>query len=211
MICLQDEFKKHGYMNLLEERVDFDNGFNLEDFFDSDQKPDELLSVFLSAQCDDLFLLLDGNTMEINDLCDEWDKRIRVFTVMNGKKEIIRKLKYNIVQLIVYSGNTPDKSREGNLLMSRKIIINGDLTNKKSIEIGDDEVIELPFYMVPENAFTPDENQMKQLSHLLPKDDDILSIMKKPHKRVNRRSGADTQPKYYSDQEFSKIRGWLER
>lgn len=41
MIYLQDEFKKHGYMDLLEEGVDFDNGFNLEDFFDSDQSSDE--------------------------------------------------------------------------------------------------------------------------------------------------------------------------
>lgn len=211
MIYLQDEFKKHGYMDLLEEGMDFDNGFDPEDFYDSDQKPDELLSVFLSAQYDDLFLLLDGNTMEINDLCDEWDKRIRVFTIMNGKKEIVRKLKYNIVQLIVYFGNTPDKSREGNLLMSRKIIIKGNMANKKCIEIADDDAIELPFYMVPENVLTPDEVQMKQLNRLIPEESELLAIIKKPHEIVKRKSGAKVQPKYYDKQDFEKIKGWLER
>lgn len=61
--------------------------------------------------------------MEINYLCDSWDDRIRVFTIINRNSKAIHKLMYNIVQLIVYSGNTPDKSREGNLLISRKSLL----------------------------------------------------------------------------------------
>ena len=58
--------------------------------------------------------------MEINSLCDCWDDRIRVFIIINGKSKELHKLKYNIVQLIVYSGDAPDKSREGNLLSIKK-------------------------------------------------------------------------------------------
>ena len=43
--------------------------------------------------------------MKIDTLCDYWDDCIRVFTIINGKSETIHKLKYNIVQLIVYSGD----------------------------------------------------------------------------------------------------------
>lgn len=217
-MVLQDAFKKNGYTDLLAgydpskyEDINSEYGFYLKDLFDSDEKPNEILSIFISAQRDDLFFLLDGDSMEINDLCDDWDKRIRVFIIMNGRSKTVQKLKYNIVQLITYSGDTPDKSREGNLLMSRKIILKGDLTDKSHIVIDDDDAIELPFHMIPADAFSPDEAQMQKLSQLLPPDDDLLAIMKEQKERVNRKKGVKAQPKHYSEQDFEKIKGWLKR
>ena len=163
------------------------------DIFDQNQKPEELLSIFISYQKDELFFLLDGDLKEINSLCDYWDDRIRVFTILNGKSKAIHKLKYNIVQLIVYSGDTPDKNREGNLLISRKIIIKGDMTDKEQIVIDDDEVIELPFHMIPTDEFASDEEQMKRLSQLLPEDEDLLALMEKQQKRVNRKEKEGVQ------------------
>lgn len=168
-MILQEEFKKSGYKDLLVGDIACEYEINLEDIFDLDQKPEELLSIFISDQRDELFFLLNGDLAEIDSLCDVWDDRIRVFTIINGKSKAIHKLKYNIVQLIVYSEGIPDRSQEGNLLISRKIIIKGDMTDKDRIAIDDEEVIELPFHMIPTDAFAPDVEQMKRLSQLLPR------------------------------------------
>ncbi len=181
-MILQEEFKKSGYINILVGDIASEYEINLEDIFDLDQKPEELLSIFISNQRDELFFLLDGDLVGIDSLCDYWDDRIRVFMIINGKSKAIHKLKYNIVQLIVYSEGTPDKSREGNLLISRKIIIKGDMTDKDRIVIDDSEVIELPFHMIPTDAFAPDVEQMKRLSQLLPEDEGFWCSWKRSGK-----------------------------
>ena len=183
-MILQKEFEKSGYNDLLVGDIASEYEIDLEDIFDLNQKPEELLGIFISKQRDDLFFLLDGDLMEIDDLCDYWDDRIRVFTIINGKTKAFHKLKYNIVQLIVYSGDCPDKNREGNLYISRKIIIKGDMTDKEHIVIDDDEVIELPFHMISADAFAPDEEKVKRLSQLLPEDEDLLVLMEKKQKKV---------------------------
>ena len=114
-MILQEEFKKNGYKDILVGNIASEYEINLEDIFDLDQKPEALLSIFISAQRDELFFLLDGDSAKIDSLCDYWDDRIRVFTIINGKSKAIHKLKYNIVQLIVYSEGIPDRSRESNL------------------------------------------------------------------------------------------------
>lgn len=210
-MILQEEFKKSGYKDILVGNMASEYGINLEDLFDLDQKPEELLCIFISEQRDDLFFLLDGDLMEINTLCDRWDDRIRVFMIINGKAKAIHKLKYNIVQLIVYSKETLDKSREGNLLISRKILIKGDMTDKNQIVIDDDEVIELPFHMIPTDAFAPDVEQMKRLSQLLPKDEGLLELMEKKRKRVNRKEREGVLDKSFEVQDYEQIKEWLKR
>ncbi len=210
-MILQEEFKKSGYKDLLVGDIACQYEINLEDIFDLDQKPEELLSIFISVQRDELFFLLDGDLTGIDSLCDAWDDRIRVFTIMNGKSKAIHKLKYNIVQLIVYSKGTPDRSREGNLLMSRKIIIKGDMTDRDRIVIDDDEVIELPFHMIPTDAFAPDVEQMKRLSQLLPEDEELLALMQKKRKRVNRNKKEGVSHKSFGEQDYEMIKGWLKR
>ena len=210
-MILQEEFKKSGYKDILVGNMASEYGINLEDLFDLDQKPEELLCIFISEQRDDLFFLLDGDLMEINTLCDRWDDRIRVFMIINGKAIAIHKLKYNIVQLIVYSGETPDKSREGNLLISRKILIKGDMTDKNRIVIDDDEVIELPFHMIQTDEFAPDVEQMKLLSQLLPEDEGLLALMEKKRKRVNRKEREGVLDKSFEVQDYEQIKEWLKR
>ena len=206
-MILQEEFKKSGYKDILVGNIASEYGINLEDLFDLDQKPEELLCIFISEQRDDLFFLLDGDLMEINTLCDRWDDRIRVFMIINGKAEMIHKLKYNVVQLIVYSKELLDKSREGNLLISRKILIKGDMTDKNQIVIDDDEVIELPFHMIPTDAFAPDTEQMKRLSQLLPEDEGLLALMEKKRKRVNRKERDGVLDKSFEVQDYEQIKG----
>ena len=210
-MILQEEFKKSGYKDILVGDIASEYEINLEDIFDLEQKPEELLCIFISEQRDDLFFLLDGDLMESDSLCDRWDERIRVFMIINGKSEEIHKLKYNIVQLIVYSWETPDKSREGNLLISRKILIKGDMTDKNQIVIDDDEVIELPFHMIPADAFAPDVEQMKRLSQLLPEDEGLLALMEKKRKRVIRKEREDVLDKSFEVQDYEQIKEWLKR
>lgn len=210
-MILQEEFKKSGYKDILVGDIASEYEINLEDIFDLDQKPEELLCIYISEQRDELFFLLDGDLMEIDSLCDRWDDRIRVFTIINGKSKEIHKLKYNIVQLIVYFGDTPDKSREGNLLISRKIIIKGDMTDKDQIVIDDKEVIELPFHMIPVDAFAPDEEQVNQLDQLLPGDEGLLALMGKKQKRVNRKEKEGVLDKSFEVQDYEKIKEWLKR
>ena len=210
-MILQEEFKKSGYKDILVGNIASEYRINLEDLFDLDQKPEELLCIFISKQRDDLFFLLDGDLMEINTLCDRWDDRIRVFMIINGKAEMIHKLKYNVVQLIVYSKEILDKSREGNLLISRKILIKGDMTDKNQIVIDDDEVIELPFHMIPTDAFAPDTEQMKRLSQLLPEDEGLLALMEKKRKRVNRKEREGVLHKSFEVQDYDQIKEWLKR
>ena len=211
VMVLQEEFKKSGYKDLLVGDNASEYEIDLEDIFDQNQKPEELLSIFISDQKDELFFLLDGTLMEIDSLCDCWDDRIRVFIIINGKSKEIHKLKYNIVLLIVCSGNTPDKSREGNLLISRKIIIKGDMTDKDQIVIDDDEVIELPFHMIPTAAFAPDKEQMKRLSQLLPEEGNLLTLMEKQQKKVNRKEKDGVLDKSFKKQDYEKIKEWLKK
>lgn len=208
-MILQEEFQKHGYRDLLAGNVNSEDKIKIVDIFDQDQKPEELLGIFISKQKDELFFLLNGDLEEISKLCDAWDDRIRVFTILNGKSETIHALKYNIVQLVVSSRNTLDKNREGNLLISRKIIIKGDLTNKNQIKIDDEECIGLPFHMIPANAFAPDEERIKQLRQLLPDDPDLLATMEKKHKKVNRKNKNGVLDKSFEKRDYEKIREWL--
>ena len=210
-MILQEEFKKSGYKDILVGDTASEYEIYLEDIFELNHKPEELLSIFISEQRDELFFLLDGDLEEIDSLCDCWDDRIRVFTIINGKSKALHKLKYNIVQLIVYSEDTPDKSREGNLLISRKIIIKGDMADKEQIVIDDDEVIELPFHMIPVDAFAQDEEQMKQLSQLLPENEDLLELLEKKRKKVSRKEKEGVLDKSFEVQDYEKIKEWLER
>ena len=217
-LVLQDAFRENGYTDILaeydpskSEAIASEYGFHLEDFFESDQKPDALLGLFISEQRDDLFLLLNGDSMDVKDLCDEWDKRIRVFTVMNRRSKTVEKLQYNIVQLVVYSGDLPDKSREANLQMSRKIILKGNLTDKQQIVIDDEEAIELPFHMIPADAFAPDAELEKRLDQLIPDEPELLEITTKKVDRKNRVERDGVLIKSMDNEDFDKIRRWLKR
>ena len=209
-MILQDEFKSNGYLNLLDSANIIDDEINLEDLFDIDDKPVELLGIYISQNRDELFFVLDGNIMDINELCDTWDDRIRVFAIINGKNTDIHRLKYNIVQLIICSDDNPDKNREGNLLVSRKIILKGNMSDRNKIILDDDEAIELPFHMIPIKDFLPDEEQIGLLRRLLPEDDSVFSLLKRQHKKAKRKEHEGIIDKSFSVQDFEKIKEWLE-
>lgn len=64
-MILQEEFRKSKYEDLLIGDIASRYGINLENIFDIDRRPEELLSIYISDQSDEMFFLLDGNKMEI--------------------------------------------------------------------------------------------------------------------------------------------------
>lgn len=210
-MILQKEFEACGYQDILKDGAAAQCGIDPEELFDLDDIPAELMGIYISDLRDDLFFLLNGDSMSIHELTKQWDDRVRTFTFINGKKEAIRRLKYNIVQLIVCSGEILDKSREADLYITRKIIIKGDLTDKKHIIIDDDEAIDLPFHMIPPGAFATDAEKLGQLNQLMPEDNDLLALMKETHRREQRRTGLKVQKKSFAEPDYNKIKGWLER
>ena len=184
---------------------------NLDDIFDVDNKPSELIEIYISEQQDELFFIIDGNKRDINELCDIWDDRIRIFTILNGKDEVIQRLKYNIIQIIICSDDMPDRNRERNLCISRKIILKGKIRPDAQVYIDDDEAIELPFYMISAEVFLPDKEQINELEQLLPsKNDSILDLLKKKRKKMPRRNRESNIEKSFDDGDFKKIKRWLE-
>lgn len=209
-MILQEEFIKNGYKKLLDGENANIYQISLEDLFDLNNIPSELIEIYISEKQDELFFVIDGDGMEINELCDVWDDRIRVFTIINGQNTIIQKLKYNIIQLIIYSDDIPDKNREGNLYISRKIILTGNMDDRNRILLDDDESIELPFHMIPANSFSPDEEQINALRQLLPEDDSIFTLLKKKRNKAKRKEHEGILDKSFEIQDFEKIKGWLE-
>lgn len=81
-MILQKEFNESGYKDILVGKIASEYGIDLADIFELDQKPEELLSIFISEQRDELFFILDGDLMEINYLCDSWDDRIQYLRLL---------------------------------------------------------------------------------------------------------------------------------
>lgn len=210
-MVLQREFQNSGYRDILSDSIASEYGIHMEDLFDTKQPPEELVAIYISEQRDELFIVLLADAVDINALCDRWDKHIQVFTMINAQSAAVEKLKYNIVQLIVYSGNSPDKSKETNLMISRKIMIRGNLENKNCISIDDNEVIELPFHMIPGKDFQPDQNMTKQLKELLPEDETLMALLESKIKKVNKADRNGTLAKTFSNREFELIKEWLEK
>ena len=209
-MILQKEFEKCGYKDILEKDRASEYAINIEDIFDTNQIHGELLGIFISQQRDELYFILDGDAKEINSLCDFWDNKLRVFSIINDKVKEFQKMKYNFVQLIVYSGERPDRRIESNLMISRKIIIKGNMADKGNIIIDDNEAIELPFHMIPTDAYAPDEDKLNTLRRLLPQDDEIAAVLKKGLKKEREVSKDGLTIKSLSKNDYECIKEWLD-
>lgn len=54
-MILQEEFRKNGYKDILTGGIALEYGIKLEDIYDAEQKPEELLNIFISDPGDELF------------------------------------------------------------------------------------------------------------------------------------------------------------
>ena len=74
-MILQEEFMQNGYKKLLSGENANIYQINLEDFFDLNDIPSELIEIYISEKQDELFFIIDGDGMEINELCDTLERQ----------------------------------------------------------------------------------------------------------------------------------------
>lgn len=126
-------------------------------------------------------------------------------------KEILRKLKYNVIQIILYENPIVDRSEEGSLNVTRKILLPCSFKKNGVIEVQDDEAVEIPFYLIPVGDFKVNEEFVTELNDCLPQDErgefEFLSLKRKlVQKRVD---DNNVLKKNFIKEEYDKIKEWL--
>lgn len=172
-------------------------------FLDENKKvPEELLDIYISSQGDEIVILLNGDKKDIHTMCDEWDNRVSIFVAFGSEnRSLLRKMKYNIIEIILCKDKQRDRSEEGSLKVTRKIILSYDIESDGTIVIPDTEAVEIPFYMIPTSDFLLNEENIKTLKKCMPKED--LKILFQENKK-GRGINSTFEKEYYD-----KIEEWL--
>lgn len=127
-------------------------------------------------------------------------------------KNVIRNLKYNVVMLVLFEDFSVDRSKESSLNIARKIFLPCTFKANGDIEIAEEEVVELPFYLIKEEAFEKDFNMADRLKLMLPKMEqeemDFLGITRK--QVPGREDSNGVLKKNFKQEEYEKIKRWLE-
>ena len=191
-MLLQDFFTQSNYSNIINKEDADSYELSVEMLYDGDEKiPNEFKYLYISKTCDELFFILDGREYDLKKLCEKWDRKISAFMTFGSKnKEILRKLKYNAIQIILHENPIIDRSEEGSLNVTRKILLPCIFKGNGKIEIKDDEAVGIPFYLIPVSDFKVNEEFISQLNDCLPEDEkeelEFLSLERKlVHKRVD--------------------------
>lgn len=212
-MLLQEFFTNSNYSNIIKKEDAVSYGLSVEMLYDEDEKiPKEFKCLYISKTCDELFFVLDGREYDLTELCKKWDRKISAFMTFGSKnKEVLRKLKYNAIQIILYENPVIDRSEEGSLNVTRKILLPCTFKGNGMIEIKDDEAVGIPFYLIPAGDFKVNEKFTSQLNDCLPEDEkgefEFLSLERKlVQKRVD---DNNVLKKNFIKEEFDKIKEWL--
>lgn len=212
-MILQKIFNEYKYYDLLRDENATRYKLAVRLFYDdTGEIPQELKHLYISKTGDELFLILDSTNHTIKELCKKWDQKISIFIAFGSDEEkVTEKLKYNVVQIILYEGNIEDRSEEGSLSVSRKILLPFTTTEEGDILIPDEEVVEIPFYIIPVGNFLVQPNILEDLKTCIPDSmADDLEFLNEPMKKNNRKKGADNKIiKIFNEDQYKKIEGWL--
>lgn len=205
-------FYDRGYTDMAENVAGFSEDFDLGYFFDEndDKMPKELFGLFISPYRDELFCVINGTGQDIGLLCYRWDEKIRTFMIFgSNQKALLDKLKYNVVQIVLCENEVKDRSQEGSLNISRKIILPFKYDDDGQVEIEDETVLELPFVMI-EASETPKQDEIVcELKRLIPQEGSEVDFLKEPRKREREVIGPDGKTVKSFANEFEQIREWL--
>lgn len=210
---LQELFNSYGYCNIMYKEDAQDYNLLVELFYDDEKIPEELKFLYLSKTCDELFLVIDGRKRDINKLCEKWDQKISIFIAFGSEEEnITKKLKYNVIQVILCDATIKDRSEEGSLNVSRKILLPCKINDAGDIIISDTEAVEIPFYTVSAGDFEANLMIISELKTYIPDSNTIdLDFFNKPIKKVNRSKSSDNKiTKSFTEDQFKKVKGWLD-
>ena len=200
---LLEQFEKYNYKSLLKEEIASSFQVDIDYFLDENKKkPEELYGIYISSRGDEIFLLLIVNNKNIRRMCEEWDRKVSMFVAFGSEERVVlRRFKYNIIEIILCKEQNIDRTEESSLNVTRKIILPYDIEDDGTILIPDEEIVELPFYMIPINDFAPNEESKKKLEKSMPKEG--LEILFQENKKG--RGAKKTFDKEYYD----KIEEWL--
>ena len=212
-MLLQEFFTKSNYSNIIKKEDADSYGLCVEMLYDEDEKiPKEFKCLYISKTCDELFFILDGREYDLKELCERWDRKISAFMTFGSRnKELLGNLKYNAIQIILYENPNIDRSEEGSLNVTRKILLPCTFKANGMIEIKDDEAVGIPFYLIPAGDFKVNEEFISQLNDCLPEDErgefEFLFLERKlVQKRVD---DNNVLKKNFIKEEYDKIKEWL--
>lgn len=111
----------------------------------------------------------------------------------------------------MYENPIVDRSEEGSLNVTRKILLPCSFKKNGVIEVQDDEAVEIPFYLIPVGDFKVNEEFVTELNDCLPQDErgefEFLSLKRKlVQKRVD---DNNVLKKNFIKEEYDKIKEWL--
>lgn len=211
-MCIQELFDRYGYCNITNKEDALSYKLLVELFYDDEKIPEELKYLYISKTCDELFLILDGRNQKIKELCKKWDQKISIFIAFGSDKEdVTQRLKYNVIQMIFCEDSIDDRSEEGSLNVSRKILLPCTFKEGGDIEIPDTEAVEIPFYIVSDGGFKVNSTDLNNLMSYIPDSStEDLDFLNKPTKKVDRNKSSDKVPKSFTEDQFKKIKEWLD-
>lgn len=201
----QECFQKYKYTEL----IDMDEGGERKtklDFFCVEGKvPDELRQIYLSECGDELFLILRLSDVEnMERFCNLWDNKILTFINFTPKqfREEIRKLQYNITQILLYEGAV-EKKMEKSVSVSRKIFVKCN----EDDELDDNDKMLLPFWFGDLESAEINKEERQKLENLLPSAEVLRFMYKKREKQRRQKTGEN---KYnFQENEWLAMEGWL--
>lgn len=201
----QECFQKYKYTEL----IDMDEGGERKtklDFFCVEGKvPDELRQIYLSECGDELFLILRLSDVEnMERFCNLWDNKILTFINFTPKqfREEIRKLQYNITQILLYEGAV-EKKMEKSVSVSRKIFVKCN----EDDELDDNDKMLLPFWFGDLESAEINKEERQKLENLLPSAEVLGFMYKKREKQQRQKTGEN---KYnFQENEWLAMEGWL--
>ena len=213
-------FEKYVYCSLL--NYDTDKIKPEMDFFLEDGEiPNQLREIYLSKCKDELFLILQPDEDEdIKKFCQIWDNNIMAFinfgSLPNDNRESIKKLRYNIVQVVLYGTgenkngvkymNEPsDFSEEKSTSVSRKIFIKSNDAD----ELDEENKILLPFWYDEFEKISENVEAEQHLKKMLPDKHEFATLYQEHEKVDMRRKEHEASNFSYTEEEFELIKRWL--
>ena len=211
-MILSKQFEENKYQSILQEEDAINRKLFIDILYDeNNQIPEELVDIYISIHGDELFLILKGDYKDIHEMTTRWDEKISSFMVFGSDdRSVLKNLKYNVIQIILCSEEIVDRSVEGSLNVSRKLIFSYEVNEEGKIEIPDEEAVEIPFYLIPAGDFKLDEEISGKLSACLPLSNDLDFLYSPRKKEKNLKKGETSlSTMSFGETEYKIIEEWL--
>ena len=205
-------FEKYNYTSIKEHSKAEEYGIEVRYLYDENDNtkyPDELMDIYISENKNDLFILLNCDYCEdMNNVCNVWDQKLLMLT--NFGMNNLYKLKYNMVQLLICTGDNINRIIEGSVNISRKIILKCEKDENNSLYINEDEAVEIPFYMPEFKEILNDKELNVELNKIIPNNDlEENTIFFKQYQKKNR---SNNNIVYSMTEEVQKrFESWLKK